>query len=58
MIDDPKVDLNKFISTLGIDKVIKAKREKIDDADGLWSKMKEELGNTHAETIIPILKGD
>jgi hypothetical protein len=58
MIDDPKGDLNKFISTLGIDKVIKAKRDKIDDADGLWSNMKEELGNAHAETIIPILKGN
>ncbi len=42
---------------MGIDKVIKAKREKIEGADELWAKMKDELG-AQADSIIPILKGD
>jgi len=49
--------LNKYVATMGIDKVIKAKQGKIEGADELWAKMKDELG-PHAAAIIPILKGD
>lgn len=56
---DPKANLDKFISSLPeLDKVIKAKRDKIEDADELWNNMKDELGSEHSKVIIPILKGE
>jgi len=59
LTNDPKGDLNKFIGSLpGIDKVIKDRRAKIEDADELWKTMKAELGAEHAGIIIPILKGE
>jgi len=41
---DPKGDLNKFIASLAIEKMIKDKRVKIEDDDELWSDIKSEVG--------------
>ena len=58
MTAEPKGDLNKFIASLSVDKVIKDKREKIEDADELWANITSEVGAEHAALIIPILKGE
>jgi len=50
--------LNKFIASLSVEKVIKDKREKIEDPDELWSDIKSEVGAEHSAMIIPILKGE
>jgi hypothetical protein len=55
---EPKGDLNKFIASLSVEKVIKDKREKIEDPDELWSDIKSEVGAEHSAVIIPILKGE
>jgi len=55
---EPNGDLSKYIASLGVDGVIKARRAKIDDAAELWSLMKTELGAEHAGIIIPLLKGE
>ena len=58
LTSDPTGDLNKYIASLSVEKVIKDKREKIESADELWANIKKDVGAEHAAKIIPILKGE
>jgi len=58
LTNDPNGDLNKYIASLSVEKVIKDKREKIESADELWENITKEVGAKHAAMIIPILKGE
>jgi hypothetical protein len=46
-----------FDGELKWSKVAKEKQEKIEDADDLWSQIKEDVGKL-SEVIIPLCKGD